>query len=273
MDELRHSAPMHDRFANDDDSCRPVLGFAHDWPHNRPFAIPGHQHLRAQLVYAAEGVVRVSTARCTWVVPPQQAVWVPPAVEHAFAAGGAFDLRTLYLHPSAVAHLSLECCVISAPSLLRELILYAVRVGRNYEPGSAESRILSVISDLLSTLPPEPLQLPLPTDRRLRTITDTLLNDPSDDRPLAHWAGMVGASERTLTRHFSGETGLSYHEWRKRLRLLHAITLLSGGNSVTSVAYQLGYEDPSAFVAMFRRELGSPPRRYLALRSDVAPAG
>lgn len=266
MDPLSHPTPMHDSLANDDDGGRPVVGFAHDWPHQTPFSISAHHHLRAQLVYAAEGVIRVNTARCTWVVPPQQAVWVPPAVEHSVTAGGAFDLRTLYLHPAAVAHLSGECCVITVPPLLRELILHAVRVGRDYAPDSAESRVLSVIPDLLSTLTPEPLQLPLPRDRRLRIITEALLNNPSDDHPLAHWAGRVGASERTLLRHFSSETGLSYHEWRKRLRLLHAITLLSKGSSVTAVAYELGYESPSAFVAMFRRELGAPPRRYLAQR-------
>lgn len=255
---------MNDNLANDEDGDFPVLGFAHDWPYPTPFSTPAHHHVRAQLIYAATGVIHVSTAHCTWVVPPQQAVWVPPAVEHSVNTTGAFNLRTLYLHPSTVAHLSCECCVITAPPLLRELILYTVRVGRNYSPGSAESKVISIVPDLLSTLPSEPLHLPLPRDRRLRVITDALLDNPSDDHPLPHWAGIVGASERTLLRHFSSETGLSYHEWRKRLRLLHAITLLSKGNSVTGVAYELGYESPSAFVAMFHREMGAPPKRYLS---------
>jgi AraC-like DNA-binding protein len=32
---------------------------------------------------------------------------------------------------------------------------------------------------------------------------------------------------------------------------------------VTSVAYDLGYQSPSAFIAMFRRSLGDTPGRYL----------
>ena len=199
MDEFHHPSPMHESLASDDDRRRPVLGFAHDWPYNLPFAIPAHHHLRAQLVFAAKGVIRVSTASSTWVVPPQQAVWVPPAVEHSLAASGAFDLRTLYLHPEAVKRLSRECGVISVPPLLRELILYAIGVGGGYEPDSAESRVLAVVPDLLGTITPEPLHLPLPRDRRLRIITEALLNDPSDDHPLAHWASRVGASERSLS--------------------------------------------------------------------------
>ena len=38
---------------------------------------------------------------------------------------------------------------------------------------------------------------------------------------------------------------------------------LGAGESVTNVALDVGYESPSAFTAMFRRELGAAPRRYL----------
>ena len=32
---------------------------------------------------------------------------------------------------------------------------------------------------------------------------------------------------------------------------------------MTGVAYDLGYDSPSAFIAMFRRSLGTPPGHYL----------
>ncbi|QDX80247.1 hypothetical protein B9N43_02590 [Denitratisoma sp. DHT3] len=262
------AGPMHDRLADDDDERRPVMGYAYGWPTNEKFSIEAHRHLRAQLIYATAGVLRVSTADCTWVLPPQQAVWVPADVVHSVTATGSFDLRTLYLHPAAIHGLAEGCCVITVSPLLRELILHAIRVGPDYALDGADARILSVIPDLLGAIAPEPLQLPLPRDRRLRIVTDALLENPSDNHPLSHWAKRVGASERTLLRHFNGETGLSYLQWRKRLRLLQAITLLSKGCSVTATAYELGYEGPSAFVAMFRRELGVSPRRYLALNDE-----
>lgn len=263
--------PAHGNLADNDDRLRPVLGYAHDWPFGTRFSIPPHSHLRAQLVFATEGVLRVSTANSTWVIPPQQAVWVPPSVEHALTATGAFILRTLYLHPRIKVSLPNDCCVITVTPLLRELILHAVEVSSDYAPDSLDAQVMSLIPALLSTINPEPLQLPLPVDRRLRIVTDALLDDPADKQPLAFWANRVGASERTLLRHFNNETGMSYNEWRKRLRLLHAITQLSKGHSVTSTAYALGYDSPSAFVAMFRRELGCSPRRYLSLRKSGQP--
>jgi AraC-like DNA-binding protein len=39
--------------------------------------------------------------------------------------------------------------------------------------------------------------------------------------------------------------------------------LLANDDSVTRGALELGYEHSSAFIAMFKRCLGSTPRRYL----------
>jgi AraC-like DNA-binding protein len=56
---------------------------------------------------------------------------------------------------------------------------------------------------------------------------------------------------------------MTFAGWRRRLRLLAAVSRLAGGESVTTVSYDLGYHSPSAFVAMFRRSLGTSPGRYL----------
>ena len=59
-----------------------------------------HRHARAQLLYAVTGVMEVTTADGLWVVPPQRAVWLPPATDHAVRARGPVALRTLYVRPA-----------------------------------------------------------------------------------------------------------------------------------------------------------------------------
>ena len=82
-------------------------------------------------------------------------------------------------------------------------------------------------------------------------------------RSLASLGRAAGASQRTLQRLFAAETGLTFEKWRQRSRLIRSVELLSEGRKVTRVALDVGYDSPSAFIAMFRRELGSTPRRYL----------
>ena len=125
------------------------------------------------------------------------------------------------------------------------------------------TRLIAVLVDEVLMLESPPLHLPAPRDPRLRSITDVLVDDPSDPRGPSEWSKMVGASERTLARLFVKETGMGFREWRQQLRLLKAIERLAGGEDVTSVALDLGYRSPSAFIAMFKRVLGETPGRYM----------
>ena len=128
--------------------------------------------------------------------------------------------------------------------------------------------MMDVILDQIRVQPMASLALPMPEDPRLCKIVQALITDPADRRDLDDWARAVGASKRTLTRLFPAQTGMSFRSWRQQRRLLRALELLASGNNVTVVALELGYENTSAFIAMFRRCLGETPARYLGNASD-----
>jgi len=245
------------------DPRQPIL--AHALEIQGAHRVARHQHPRAQLVYAIRGVVRVLSLNGTWIVPPSQAVWVPSDVPHEIIAADSVSIRTLLVDPSATAGLPQACCVLNVLPLLRELILKAVDIGADYSPASSGFRLMQVILDLLQGLQPAPLYLPMGRDKRLRQIMDRLYADPAEARGLEDWARICGASARTLARLFIRETGMNFGEWRKQLRLLEAIDRLGQGQSVTRVALELGYQSPSAFIAMFRCSLGAPPGTYFRM--------
>ena len=70
-------------------------------------------------------------------------------------------------------------------------------------------------------------------------------------------------SRRAFTRLFRPETGTSFVAWRQQACLLAALPRLIAGEPVTLVALDLGYDNPAAFTAMFKRSLGLSPRHYL----------
>jgi AraC-like DNA-binding protein len=118
--------------------------------------------------------------------------------------------------------------------------------------------------DQLRSLPlDEGSKLPIPQDARLARIAVALLENPSDPRRLEDWARFAAVSSRTLLRLFQAETGMSFEAWRTQMRVASAIAWLTEGRRVSDVAYDLGYETPSAFIAMFRRQTGFSPRKYL----------
>ncbi|MCE1225522.1 MAG: helix-turn-helix transcriptional regulator [Geobacteraceae bacterium] len=228
-----------------------------------------HAHPRGQLIYASSGVMRVICGRDIWVVPPSQAVWVPPEQEHEVYFPGEVGMRNLFIDPSATDGLALQCTVVKVSPLLRELILKAVQIGENYQPDSAGWRLMQVLLDELRQAEPTPLHLPMARDERVMRVIEALLHNPEDCRGLEQWSSLAGASSRTLARLFVAETGLTFGQWRKRLVLQEAIKRLDQGQPVTRIAFDLGYQSLSAFIEMFRKELGASPRQYARQRGDV----
>ena len=254
-------APLNRAVARLEDLPQPVVAYGRDLVAGQ--TLPSHRHRRAQLVYASRGVMTVTTPCAAYVVPPERAVWMPGGVEHRIDARGAVAMRTLYLDAGVSAGLPEEVCVLQVSPLLRELVVAAVAAGPEYAPESPEARIMAVIVDQIRVQPAASLALPMPAEPRVLRIARSLVEDPADPRDLDQWAREVGASRRTLTRLFPTETGMSFRAWRQQRKLLRALELLGTGQSVTAVALELGYDNASAFIAMFRRCLGTTPSRYL----------
>jgi AraC-like DNA-binding protein len=221
-----------------------------------------HDHDRHQLLYPSTGVISVATRTGTWVVPPLRAIWLPAGQPHAHQAHGPTQLCSVMLtgraDPLGVAAPTL----LSVSALLREVLLALTAPGPL--PGDQRARLEAVAMDRLEPIPATPCRLPEPSDDRLLAIAGMLLRDPGDARTLAELGQAAGASERTLSRLFRAETGMSFPQWRAQLRLHAALIALTEGATVTAVAHRCGYATPSAFIASFRRAFGDTPGTYRA---------
>jgi AraC-like DNA-binding protein len=226
--------------------------------------IPEHSHPEDQLLFASSGVMTLTTKQGVWVVPPLRAVWIPADTPHSVAMSGPVSMRTLYLMPGLRGRLPGKCFVMNVSPLLRELILHACKFKRLNKKALAERGIIEIIVDQLKAADSIPLQLPHPTDSRAMRVVKALLADPGDQRDLERLCEESGASKRTIQRVFLEETKMNFGKWRQQLRLLHGLQLLASGEKVTAAALEAGYNSPSAFISMFRKQLGTTPMRYLA---------
>lgn len=225
-----------------------------------------HAHARAQLVHAAEGVITIRTEGGLWVAPPQRAVWIPARAKHAVSSRRPFRLLTLYVTEDAFAEAPPEePRVVAVDRLVQELLAAAARFGPDYPTGGPEERLVNVILDRLPALALVPLlHLPQPETAALVRITRELVAAPADRRTLDKWAAHVKMTPRTAARRFLAETGLTFGQWRTQLRLHAALEKLAAGASVTAVAFDVGYDDVSSFIAAFKTQMGETPARYFA---------
>ncbi|MEV7283556.1 helix-turn-helix transcriptional regulator [Streptomyces sp. NPDC093252] len=219
--------------------------------------IDAHRHDEHQIVYAGSGVLAVTTAHGTWFAPGTRALWVPAGAVHAHRAHGHLALHTVGL-PADDNPLGLDTpTVLVVSPLLRELILAYTRDPE--DPGPERARLLAVLRDQLRASPQQPLRLPTATDPRLAAVCALVHEDPADPRTLAALGAATGTGERTLSRLFRTEFGMTYPQWRTQSRLYHALRMLAEDLPVTTVAHRCGWSTASAFIDVFRRSFGHTP--------------
>lgn len=221
---------------------------------------PEHQHIRGQILATTTGVLMIATERQQLVVPCGHAIWLPPMQLHAMHTSQVFSGWSAYIAPSE--DLPTQTQILPVSGLLREAVLRAASWSVSDNLNSSQERVLAVIVDEISSLPPQDFVLAMPTDHRLVKIASALLENPGDPRPMQEWATWAGIAPRSMTRHFADETGMSFSDWRQRARLMRALELLAAGTAVTSIALELGYDSLSAFIAMFKRHFGVPPSQF-----------
>ncbi|MDE1461648.1 AraC family transcriptional regulator [Spartinivicinus poritis] len=226
--------------------------------------VASHQHPWGQFLFAVEGLICVKTEAGTFLVPPQQGVWVPSYTDHEIFTLSGAKFRSLYIAKRCSEKLNRPTSVIQVTALLREVILAITNIPVKGKPDSVTKHLWLVLYDCLKSAESVPLNLPVPQDSRLTKLVNRLLQHPTDSQSLEAWGVQLGASARTIRRIFLNQTQMSFSEWKQRLKVLKAIELMIAGMTVTEVAFELKYESSAAFINMFKRQMGLSPKSYLA---------
>jgi AraC-like DNA-binding protein/mannose-6-phosphate isomerase-like protein (cupin superfamily) len=252
---------MRDVDPNDHEQApRPVLAIGNDYP--PAFELAPHRHQRAQLLYAAEGVVSVSTPQGAWAAPPERAVWIPAGVEHAVKMVGAVSTRSVLVTPETCPGRGERCQVLAVSALLRSLLIAAVDVPEEYDLAGRDGLVMALLAKEIELAPVVPLAVPFPRSPALAARCNAFLAEPEARATIDQWAADLGYGRRAFTRAFRRETGMSFQVWRQQACLLTALPRLAAGEPVTTIALDLGYDSPAAFTTMFKRLVGISPSRY-----------
>ena len=126
----------------------------------------------------------VRTEQGAWVVPPQEAMWIPAGIVHSVRMIGPVTTRSLYLRADA-ARMPMTCQVLAISGLMRELLLAAVELPVTYDEEGREGLIMSLALAELEKLHSLPLSLPFPTDAKLGRCCQKFLARPSAAEAIA----------------------------------------------------------------------------------------
>ncbi|MBJ7441270.1 MAG: helix-turn-helix transcriptional regulator [Sphingopyxis sp.] len=248
--------------AEHDEAPRPLVAIGHDYPPS--YELAEHRHRRSQFLYAARGVMAVSTPDGAWVAPPERAVWIPGGTAHSVRMVGAAQTRSVLIQPGICPSRGTRTQVVGVSALLRQLLVEAADLPIEYDEHGRDGQVMTLLASEIDRAPAIPLAVPFPSDSKLAALCHAFLNQPDASAAIDLWANAMAMNRRTFTRHFRLQTGMSFGAWRQQACLSVALPRLVAGEPVTAVALDLGYDGPGNFSTMFKRVLGVPPSHYRA---------
>lgn len=224
-----------------------------------------HSHEVHQIEYALHGVVEVETDSAHYLLPPQQAAWIPVGLEHQAVMNPDVKTVAVMFDPTLIPHAGGRARIIAVSPLIREMMIYALRWPINRADGDPVSDgFFRTLADLVAEALDHEAPLSLPTSGHpivaaaLAYTKEHLDSVTADDVSRA-----VSVSERSLRRLFQDSLGLSWRTYLLHARMMRAMALLAApGQSVQATSSAVGFENLSSFTRAFTQFSGETPSTY-----------
>ncbi|GFG51356.1 AraC family transcriptional regulator [Mycolicibacterium agri] len=224
-----------------------------------------HCHEVHQIEYALGGVVEVETSSAHYLLPPQQAAWIPAGLEHQATMAPGVRTVAVMFDPQLIRTGGERARILAVSPLIREMMVYALRWPIDRADGDETSdTFFRALADLvIEALDHEaPLSLPSsehPIVAAAMAYTKKHLQSATAESV----SRAVAVSERTLRRLFHDELGLSWRTYLLHARMLRAMALLaSPGQSVRETSTAVGFDSLSSFTRAFTQFCGETPSTY-----------
>jgi AraC-like DNA-binding protein len=228
-----------------------------------------HFHDVHQIEYALHGVVEVETDAAHYLLPPQQAAWIPAGLGHQAVMNSDVKTVAVMFDSHLIPDGGDRARIIAVSPLIREMMIYALRWSIERSPGSArDERVSDNFFRTLAALVVEALDheapLSLPTsDHPIVAAALAYTKAHLDSVSVDEVARAVSVSERTLRRLFSDTLGLSWRTYVLHARMLRAMALLAApGQAVQATSSAVGFESLSSFTRCFTQFCGETPSAY-----------
>ncbi|MDT5152362.1 MAG: hypothetical protein QOI01_4095 [Mycobacterium sp.] len=228
-----------------------------------------HSHEVHQIEYALHGVVEVETDSAHYLLPPQQAAWIPAGLEHQAVTKPHVKTVAVMFDPALILDASGRARIIAVSPLIREMMIYALRWSIDRGAGSAQDErgsddFFRTLANLVAEALDREAPLSLPTsDDPVVAAAMAYTKDHLDSVTSDVVSRAVSVSERTLRRLFQLKLGLPWRAYLLQARMLRAMALLaSPTQSVQETSTAVGFDSLSSFSRAFTQFCGETPSSY-----------
>ncbi|MGP4056882.1 AraC family transcriptional regulator [Mycobacterium sp. 4D054] len=236
-----------------------------------------HSHDVHQIEYALHGVVEVETDSAHYLLPPQQAAWIPAGLEHQAVMNPDVKTVAVMFDRTLIPDGGDRARILAVSPLIREMMIYGLRWPIDRRGGAAEDEAVSdgffrTLAALVGEALDHEAPLSLPTsDHPIVAAAMEYTKNHLDTATSEDVSRAVSVSERTLRRLFADSLGLPWRTYLLHARMLRAMALLAGpAQSVQETATAVGFDSVSSFTRAFTQFCGETPSAYRRRVADTS---
>lgn len=232
----------------------------------QPESFSDHKHEKGQLTFFEGGSAHLYSEDSNYFIPTHHFAWIPPKLTHRFVHYKKENIvvRTFYIPAEFSQHeIFQEIGIFHANPLMIE-VFKSFSTGEIFPSEKPYDFFTTFIQFLPSLLPNKlTLFLPVSSHEIVRKIQEYLLSNLSDSLHLKDTAKAFNLGEKTFSRLFSHEVGLTYYQYVKNARIMKSIELiLEDKLSISEIAYEVGYGSIAAFSNAFYNLTNKRPTDY-----------
>ena len=239
--------------------------------------IPQHIHKQGHILVVISGVATMDVERNTYYIPTGHFVWIPSGKSHRVSVDDrAIEVLNIYF-PAEFCQDPFfeEVGIYPIFSLLYHTMEYIQGASRSYLAGEWQYELLATMHHILPNIVPQQTShLWLPTTDHPMVCRIIAAIQANYRRPITEQdiAQRVGISSRTLSRYLRAELGTSFLRYLRKYRVIQAIKMLvEGGDSITNIAYSVGFDSLTVFSNSFYKVTGCRPSQFFKMSSEECP--
>jgi AraC-like DNA-binding protein len=240
-------------------------------PEKQEHQFPLHKHHKGQLVYIEGGMAYLNTRDKAYFIPARHYAWLPAGLEHyvQFRSPHLVVKNIYFINEEDAAHPFFNHLgIYPVSNLLLEMILFCKKWKGNVAPGDNKYLFLKTMKYLLPTISQHPLPLVLPTtdSNRMQPVLRFIHAHMNTELTLPQLARETGFSVRSLSRLFQQKMNISFLQYLKLCRIIRGMELLlQTEQSISEIAYEVGYSSLSVFSNTFKELVGVRPVEFRKL--------
>ena len=231
--------------------------------------VPQHTHKQGHILVVLNGVATMEVERSTFYIPYGHFVWIPSGKSHRISVEDRTItvLNIYYPEEFSKAPFFQEVGIYPIFSILYHTLEYVKDRTADYSPDDWQYELLATVNHLLPHLiPQQRSQLWLPTTDhpivvKILEAIHQRYQSPITEQDIAT---EVGLSARTMSRYLRSELHTSFLQYLRKYRVVMAIKkMVRNEDSITNIAYSVGYESLTVFSNSFYKVTGYRPSQFL----------